>query len=281
MLFTHGGPGSPILPLAHARGMDFRDTATVCLWDQRGTGMSARGVDDSSLTTERLVADTLAITRHVRELLEADSVIMLGHSWGSYLGAVAVAAEPALFSSFIGVGQVNSLAAADAERIEFFRGQAQARGDRRTVATLASLADEDLANNRHWGSLHEQQARLTGTGFLHEGYGRGQLIRDTLRCQPYSLRERLAVLPGMFRSHRLYQEIYHAPLIARVPHLSVPVHIAAGAHDYVTPSGQARAFYDAVAAPHKAWAEFADSAHAPFIEQPEQFREFLRSAVAH
>ena len=85
----------------------------------------------------------------------------------------------------------------------------------------------------------------------------------------------------MFRSHQLYQEICHPPLIERVPELKVPVHSAAGAHYYVTPSGQARAFCDAVAAPHKTWTEFAGSAHAPLIEQPEQFRKLLSGAIGH
>lgn len=280
ILFTHGGPGSPILPLAYARGLDFRDHATVVFWDQRGTGMSARGVDDSSLTVDRLIADTVAVTEHTLHQLDVDQVTMLGHSWGSYLSANAVAQRPELFSAFIGVGQVNSLAAVDVARIEFFRAKAQERGDVRTVTALESFVDKDLSNDRGWGNLHEQQARLTGTGFLRKGYSRRQLLTDTLRCRPYSVRERLAVLPGMFRSHRLYQEIYDKPLTQRVPSLDVPVHLAAGAHDNVTPATQARAFYDALVAPAKRWTDFSESAHAPFIEEPERFKEWLRTALA-
>ena len=280
VLFAHGGPGSPILPLAHARNLDFRDSVTLCFWDQRGAGMSARGVDDESLTLDQLVADTVSITEHVLLTLGKSRATMLGHSWGTYLGACAVATRPELYSAYIGVGQVNSLAAADEARLTFFRAEAEKRNDTETVAALSAFAGRNLSSDRQWASMQEKQADLTGTGFLRSGYSRKQLLRDTFRCTPYSLRERASTLPGMFRSYKLYSEIYSQPLIDRVPELEVPVHIAAGAHDFITPAGQARAIYDGVIAPSKSWTDFTESAHAPFIEEPSRFETFLRDALA-
>ena len=204
VLFARGGPGSPILPLVHARNFDLRDSVTLCFWDQRGTGMSARAVDDTTLTLNQLVTDTVSITEQLLRMLGVKEVTMLGHSWGTYLGANAVSVRQDLYSAYIGVGQINSLAAADETRIKFFRIKAEQRNNNRTVKELDALAGEDLASNRQWAAMQEQQARLTGTGFLRSGYSRRQLLLDTFRCRTYSFRERASVLPGMLRSHRLY-----------------------------------------------------------------------------
>ena len=279
VLFTHGGPGSPIVPLAHARGLDLRDAVTLVLWDQRGAGMSARSVDVETLTVDRLVADTNAMAEHVAELLDIERVVMLGHSWGSYLGVLAVAQRPELYRAYVGVGQVNGQDAAAQESLRLYRARAEARGDAKSIEALDAFDDQDLLS-RAWANVQERQARLTGTGFLRQGYSRRQLVGDVARCRPYGWRERLAVLPGMFRSFRLLEEIWRVPLIDRVPELQVPVHIMMGAHDSVTPPGQAHAFYDQVQAPTKSWTEFAESAHAPFIEEPSRFAVALHQRLA-
>lgn len=279
VLFAHGGPGSPILPLLHATGFDLRDLATFAFWDQRGAGMSARGVDPASLSLDQLADDAVEITRHVLAVQRRERAVLLGHSWGSYLGAVTVARAPELFAGYIGVGQINSLARSDAARLAFYREQAERRGDHKTVATLDGLVGRDLDDDRRWATIQERQAALTGAGMVRRGYRRTELIRDTFRYRPYTWRERLAVLPGMFRSHGLYREIYHAPLIETVPRLEVPVHIFAGRHDYLTPMSEARAYFEQVEAPEKTWTEFADSAHSPFVDEPAGFRTALAGAL--
>jgi pimeloyl-ACP methyl ester carboxylesterase len=281
VLFTHGGPGSPIAPLAYARGLDLRDAVTLVLWDQRGTGMSARSVDVETITVDRLVADTNAMAEHVIGLTDVERVVMLGHSWGSYLGVLAVAQRPELYRAYVGVGQVNGQDAAARESLQLYRARAASRGDRRSVDSLDALDEQDLlSEGRVWANAQERQARQTGSGFLRQGYSRWQLLGDVARCRPYGWRERLAALSGMFRSFRLLEEIWRVPLVDRVPGLKVPVHIMMGAHDSLTPPGQARAFHDQVQAPAKSWTEFAGSAHAPFIEEPSRFAVALHERLA-
>lgn len=281
VLFAHGGPGSPILPLLHARGFDLRDLATFVFWDQRGAGMSARGVDARSLSLDQLADDAVAITRHVLGTLDRERAVLMGHSWGSYLGAVTVARAPGQFTAFVGVGQVNSLAGSDTARLTFYREQAERRGDHKTAATLDELTGRDLSNDRRWATIHEQQGALTGTGMLRGGYRRADIIRDIIRCRPYTWRERLAVLPGTFRSHGLYREIYDAPLAEVVPRLDVPVHVFAGRHDYLTPMSEARTYFEQVEAPEKTWTEFTESAHSPFVDEPAQFRTALAAVLGN
>lgn len=216
VLFTHGGPGSPIVPLAHARDLDLSDVVTLVFWDQRGAGMSARGVDVETLTVARLVADTNAMAEHVTDLLDIDRVVMLGHSWGSYLGVLAVAGRPELYRAYVGVAQMNDPAAAARESLRLYRQRAEDRGDTSSVVSLDALAQEELTESRAWASAQERQARLTGTSFLREGYPRRALLRDIARCRPYSWGQAHAFhdqLQAPTKTWTAFTDSAHAPFI--------------------------------------------------------------------
>lgn len=280
LLIAHGGPGAPLIPLLSAKGFDLRELATVCLWDQRGAGMSTRGVDYDSLTLEVLIDDTARLAEHLLATHRRDRAVLMGHSWGAYLGAVTAARHAKLFAGFVGVGQPNRLADGERTKWHYFRQQASLRGDTRTVAVLDAMANKELSTHQPWAKVQARENRRTGTGMLRRGYGQGETLTDVFRCRQYSLRERLAVLPGIFHSHRLFEEVAQDALTELAPTIDVPVHVFAGAHDYMTPSSRAREFYDAVDAPHKTWTEFAESAHSPFIDESERFRDAIATVIA-
>jgi len=280
LLMAHGGPGAPVVPFLRAKRFDLRDIATVCLWDQRGAGMSARGVDYDTVTLDQLVDDAARVSEHVLTALGRERAVLMGYSWGAYLGAVTAARHPSLFASYIGVGLPNRLA--DGERVKwhFFREQASRRGDGKTLAVLDAMADEDLATHRPWAAVQARETARTGTGMARAGYAQQEKIADILRCDLYSWRERIGYLPGFYRSRRLIDEVAHDALADVAPRIDVPVHVFAGAHDYLTPAVTAREFYDAVEAPSKTWTDFVESAHSPFLDEPRRFRAAVATVLA-
>ena len=61
--------------------------------------------------------------------------------------------------------------------------------------------------------------------------------------------------------------------------LECPVAIAAGRHDFATPSSVAFQWFERLGAPSKKWLWFERSAHMPHIEEPGRFLRFLVDAV--
>jgi proline iminopeptidase len=79
VIVVHGGPGADSTYLTTLR--DLAQSHYVILYDQRGTGLSAR-VDQSELTLERSLADLGLFVEHFGN---AGPVRLIGHSWGGML----------------------------------------------------------------------------------------------------------------------------------------------------------------------------------------------------
>jgi len=105
LLYLHGGMPEYFLTHRYPTGLDAE--FVVCWWEQRGAGLSYRpGMTRESMTLEQLVADTIALTNHLRRRFGQDRIYLLGHCGGSFLGMHAVARAPELYHAYIGVAQM-------------------------------------------------------------------------------------------------------------------------------------------------------------------------------
>ena len=93
LLFLAGGPGGSELGAMRNHLSSLEEHFTVVTWDQRGTGTSYPALDPTgTLTLDSQVSDTLAVTDHLRERFGQDRIYLVGQSWGSTLGVLAVQA---------------------------------------------------------------------------------------------------------------------------------------------------------------------------------------------
>jgi proline iminopeptidase len=91
VIALHGGPGVPdSTNLLAALGPLSAAGHDVWAYDQMGTGRSTRLGDPREYTTARSVADL----ERVRQLIGAETVILVGHSYGAYLAAAYIARHP-------------------------------------------------------------------------------------------------------------------------------------------------------------------------------------------
>ncbi len=79
---------------------------TIVQWDQRGGGRTPRNTDPKTITIDRMIGDGIELTQQLLKDLKQDKLILVGHSWGSFLGARAKA-RPDLYYAFVGTGQVD------------------------------------------------------------------------------------------------------------------------------------------------------------------------------
>ncbi len=137
LLGLHGGPGGnseSIAPLAHLGGEDRR----VVLYDQFGCGRSDRPADGDF--DRYTVAHYRAEVEAVRAALDADEMVLYGHSWGGMLALEYVLAHPERVSKLVLSGTL----ADTAEAIDVMR---DARDE--------VLTDEELARLREFEARRE------------------------------------------------------------------------------------------------------------------------------
>ena len=79
----------------------------VATWDQRGTGASAHALEPTTtLTLDQMVADTIEVTEYLRDRFDEQAICVVGSSWGTTLGVLAVQQQPDLYHAYIGTGQL-------------------------------------------------------------------------------------------------------------------------------------------------------------------------------
>ena len=108
ILFVHGGPGTSTIPISSG-WQPWEKYFTVVQWDQRGAGRTFRMTGDSVATTmtlAQMTEDGVEVAEFVRAHLHKDRIVLIGHSWGSFLGIHIVKRRPDLFHAYVGTGQV-------------------------------------------------------------------------------------------------------------------------------------------------------------------------------
>lgn len=263
LLFLHGGPGMPAMFLAHVFQPAWEKDFVVVHWDRRGAGKSyAAGRRPGALTVRRTLEDAFELTRLLRERFKQDRIHLVGHSWGSYLGLLAVREHPEYYAAFIGTGQLaGTRAEVRAFRLDFLRRAARERDDRELLARIAG-DDAEAGENDLFRYGGELAAARSFWPILKAGLG----------AREYTLRDVLNVKKGADLVDRgMVYDVAPKPLEGEVPAFDVPVFFFLGRHDLNTPSPLAAEYLARLAAPLKGVVWFEASSHFPFFEEPERF----------
>lgn len=276
----HGGPGG--YAVTNERAIAFfgqlaRDGYDVYLYDQIGSGLSARLDDPREYTLTRSVADLEAI----RQAIGADQLILLGESWGATLAANYMAAYPSrvarvIFSSPAPINPAEwgsyqadlrpRLAPAQQQALAQLTSQPRLR----LISLLAALnprAAHNLAPDRELDGWMDRYVSLQLSG---------------LRCNPASA---LVAQPvhgfGFWAARMVGREFYEqrARLNPRalLAGNQTPVLILRGACDHVD-AGVADQYRATFA--QSTLVPFPAAGHVIYEEQPERYlaavRAFLR-----
>ncbi len=281
-LFVHGGPGTSELGLNRQNTRAIESRFTVVNWDQRGAGKSfAAGRDRARMTREQMVDDVLALSAHLAERFQKRKILLVGHSWGSVIGMLAVTKRPDLFHAYIGIGQMSRMAESEKLSYDWTLAQATRAGDTATVAKLAEIGPPPYTGD--WRRKFMTERRLLGK-FGGEYWGSrsgafGVVLR-TLFSREYTMLDRVNFFRGIFASlDALFPELYATDLFVEAPEVKVPVWFCLGRHDYEVPNPLSARYFETLQAPRKELVWFEDSAHLPNTEEREKFNAFLVETV--
>ena len=283
VLFLHGGPGTSQLTSNRRNTQDLEQFFTVVNWDQRGAGKSYAAIHDlSKMTIEQFVEDARELTQHLLQRFGKLQLVLVGHSWGSVIGALTVSRYPELFSSYVGIGQVVDPKEGERVSYEWTLDQARQRGDQKAIDALVRIGPPPYAGD--WQKKVLTERRYVGRfgGEIHGNrYGAfGLVLRGLLFSREYTLRDRINFFRGILGSMRLlWPQLLEIDLSASTPRLNVPVFFVEGRHDWEAPSQIAEKYFHSLLAPSKELVWFEASAHMPNSEERDRFNGMMVEQV--
>ena len=179
------------------------------------------------MTTEQFIADTLAVTDHLRERFHQDRIYVLAHSWGTYLAIQAVQRAPERYHAHVGMAQISHQIESENESYAYVLERYERMGDTRMVRRLrASPISMSVPMPEAYLALRDRAMHRLGVGTMHEmkSVVTGVFLRS-LRNSEYTAREKLAIWRGrsFSQSFGLWDEMQRTDLAARITSLEVPV----------------------------------------------------------
>lgn len=270
LLFLHGGPGMPVMFMAHDFQEELERDFLVVHWDRGGAGKSYEAFSEESASVRSTLDDLYDLTIHLRGRFKTDQIYLVGHSWGTYLGMLAAHERPELFKAFVGTGQMSAdPARIRAARHEFFSREAAVRGDH---AMLKRLKEGDRITE---DDLFAYGAELRG----EESYW--PILMLGLRAPEYTLSDVMNVPKGSERlAAAMKYDVMEGPLDRNLLRFEIPIHFFLGRHDWNEPSTLAEEYLRRIEAPAKSLVWFEQSAHFPFLEEPERFGASIAAVAA-
>ncbi len=278
ILWLHGGPGSSQMPIAHKYDKELEKEFIMVHWDQRGSGKSnPSDFDENSMTYNQFIADAHQLTQYLKERFNKDKIYLLGHSWGTQMGIELVSRYPEDYYSYIGVSQVINHELNDSIAYRWLSAQIQEKDNKKDLKKLEELGKPPFTKHDEF---------IT---FIHlvDAYGGSfdipfsNLLWISLKSPEYTFKDYLAWLNGSNRgSGKMWTEDEYISFnaIEKFPELDLPVYFFMGENDYNTPlEATKKYFQNLIASRGKQLIIFEDSAHTPFLAQPEKFvQELIR-----
>lgn len=280
LLKVHGGPGQAEMATVGLNGLLEYDFVVI-EWDQRGSGKSGASIrPTAAMNMGQLVADTIELTEYLTQRFGKQQLIIVGHSWGSILGLMAVRQRPDLYSAFVSTGLIANFAEGQRIAYRFLLAEAERRSARKALAELTALGDPPYAG-AGGGAKWKRCARWLGEfGAVWHSSEKFNRVGWMVSSIEYSWPEKLRFNRAAERSFDLlYTDLLSVNLTETVGQVDVPVFFAEGRYDQLAPVEVAERYFSSFIAPSKEWVLFENSAHFPHWEEREQFHKFLVNTV--
>ena len=277
LIVLHGGPGMSDMGFFRRFNAPLERHFTVVHWDQRGTGKSFdRDIPKSSMTLDQFLADLDELVEIVRRRFRKEKVVLLGHSWGSALGAIYAARFPEKVSVYVGAAQIGDAAVAESMSYSFGLAEAERHHDRKALRQLRAIGPPPYPAR----SVFVERRVITRL----DQQMRPSILWNAGRALFSPPESSIFDLPNLVRGFRfsmdaMWAETSTLNLLKLVPALKMPVVIFVGRRDHWVPPETSVAFFNALAAPSKKLVWFEHSGHEAFVDEPEGFNAAMVELV--
>lgn len=280
LLFLAGGPGGSEMGAMRKHLAELEQYFTVVTWDQRGTGKSYPELDPTdTITLDGYLDDTGVVTNYLRDRFGQDRIYLLGQSWGSTLGVVAVQQNPERYQAFIGVGQMVSQLATDTIFYQDTLTWAQNSGNSGLVADLLAIGTPPYDRMLDYETALSYEHEVYPYDHSQNSEGDGQMSENLL-VEEYTLIDQIHILGGFMDTFGvLYPQLQDVDFRDTATDFEIPMFFVQGAHEADGRAEPFEAWYPTVDAPIKDLVVLATSGHRPLWEQPDEFVDYMVDTV--
>lgn len=283
LLFLHGGPGMTEFFMEQDYPTGLEAHFTMVWWEQRGAGMSfSSDIPPETMTMAQMISDTVEVADYLRDRFGKDRILLLGHSWGSYLGIQVAAKAPDRFLAYVGMAQIVHQLRSEVMARDYLLGVYGARGDMGMVRKL------EAAHVTMQDGLSPAWMRLRDAAMHGAGVGHTRDIDSVIsgiflpvwRVRAYTVMDKINVWRGKLWSRQFFwEDMLRDDLASRLTTFELPVYFFVGVYDQTANPTLSRAYFDAIKAPVTGFYEFQNSAHSPLFEEPATATEILLNDV--
>ncbi len=281
LLFLEGGPGGTGIGRIRNSGEDLEQSFVVATWDQRGAGKSYDALEPAStLTLDQMVQDTLAVTTYLRDRFDQEKIYLVGSSWGTIIGTLAVQRSPDQFHAYVGTGQMVDPFATDKLMYAESLADAEARGDDGMAEKLRAMGPPPYDDSLNYPVAIASNPKWTN--FEHGAdYDVSSDYPLSLFVSEYTLIEQLRAMTALAEAyHVLYPQLADIDFRTQVPRLEVPVYLVEGRHEAAGRETLAKEWFRGLSAPSKEYVYFDHSGHTPPYDEPGRFAALMREVLS-
>jgi proline iminopeptidase len=284
LLSIPGGPGQSDMALARPTLGTLAKDFVVVSWDQRGIGKSYASFDPKTLTTRQAVADTIALTRYLRNRFDERKIYLFGESGGSIIGVLAVRQHPELYNAWIGSGQMVDPHETDLRIYDDLLTYAAAHGDRSLASRLRGYGPPPYGSVYAYGYVMSQYDKLAGDYTEPRGYTEALKKAGVgpfgVLGGEYTLPEKMNVVRGLFDVFSVvYPQWQTIDFRDSAERLQVPVYIFTGEHELAARRDLALAWFERLHAPVKRLFDYPNAGHATAFERFEDLHRIMVETV--
>jgi len=278
ILFLHGGPGTAQISFSRKSQKRLEDSFLVVNWDQRGAGRSySRSLRKDDMKIERFIEDTEELIEHLLKRFGQEKVYLVGHSWGTIIGAYVTAKRPDLIRAYIAIGQIVDMERGELISYQFTLDEARRLNNKQAIQQLEKIGPPPYANLSDAGVQRDWLSKFHGA--VYEGSLLGTILKNISIRDLRPLDIIRFVAGAMLSLSTLEDEQNKVKLLQDVPEMEVPVYFCCGRRDYNVPFELVVEYAERLKAPQKRIIWFDHSAHLPNFEEPELFCDFCKSLL--
>jgi pimeloyl-ACP methyl ester carboxylesterase len=272
LLLIHGGPGDAQSLLRNTYAI-YENDFTMVQWDQRGAAKTYAANPNSPPEPERVEMDGIELAQYLCNYLGKKKILLLGHSWGAYLGIGMIQKRPELFAAYIGTGQVGSFRDSVQAQFDFLMSHARAANDRKTIEKLEAIGKPYPTTAKQyfsWWSIRNPYMPAVDSNWIKD-------LMQIVKTNPEFSEEYLkSWAAGMeYSGGTTVNAMLSTDLPKTANTLSVPFFVIQGKDDMVTPTSVAIKYFDVVKAPTKKLIIIENAGHFALVTNSKEFLEAL------
>ena len=228
-----------------------------------------------------LQASLTDLVAYTKARYGVDQVGIIGHSWGSTLGASYVLDHPDDVAFYVGIGQVVTPVEDEAVALSQTHELATSLGRQDLLDQLSEIS-ADYPNPDDFLTLAYEAAILRSVQ-RELGFGTADFVQylpllltnqaDNLSADDQEM------LARMLLNQRLYRELLATDIYTSDLEFSMPFYLISGENDIQVPRSQAEKLIERVQAPTKEMIIIPDAGHTPMIDQEADFIQSLTTII--